>query len=163
MTFRDRSGFGLRQRIEIQQTIWLTLPLLSSFFSALPMALDEIHRYKITHGENRIAAVYGPSTITSLSSGSSCSNYASNHSIRSSDSRDKIPPQDIIDTLNLLDQVEREVSHEIARVQDKIKEAREMVETYRRERRARMKENAALVAEEERQTRRADDELWLAV
>jgi len=127
------------------------------------MTLDEIRRYKATHAENRLAAVYGPSTITSLSSGSSCSNYASNHSIRSSDSRDKIPPQDIIDTLNLLDKVEQEVSHEVARVQDKIKEAREMVETYRRERRARMKENATLIAEEERQTRRADDELWLAV
>ena len=163
MTFRDRSGFGLGQRIEIQPTIWLTPPLISSFFSTLSMALDKIHRYKTTPAENRLAAVYGPSTITSLSSGSSCSNYASDHSTRSSDSCDKIPPQDIINTLNLLDQVEQEVSHEVARIQDKIKEAREMVETYRRERRARMKENATLVAEEERQTRRADDELWLAV
>ena len=38
-----------------------------------------------------------------------------------------------------------------------------MVEAYRREKRARIKENAALVAEEERQTRRADDELWLSI
>jgi len=38
-----------------------------------------------------------------------------------------------------------------------------MVEAYRREKRARMKENAALVAEEERQTRRVDDDLWLSV
>ena len=74
-----------------------------------------------------------------------------------------MPPQDIIDTLNLLEQAEQEVSLEVARIQDKIKEAREIVETYRRERRARMKENAALIAEEERETRGPDDELWFTV
>lgn len=73
-----------------------------------------------------------------------------------------MPPQDIIDTLNLLEQAEQEVSLEVARIQDKIKEAREIVETYRRERRARMKENAALVAEE-RETKGPDDELWFTV
>ena len=127
------------------------------------MTLGGIYRYKATPAENRLAAVYSLSTITSLSSNSSCSSYASDHPTGSSDSYDRIPPQDVIDTLNLLDQVEQEVSHGIARIQDKIKEAREMVETYRREKRARMKENATLIAEEQRQTRGADDELWLAV
>ena len=73
-----------------------------------------------------------------------------------------MPPQDIIDTLNLLEQAEQEVSHEVARIQDKLKEARAMVEAYRRERRTRMKENVTLAAEEGRQTKRADDEFWLA-
>ena len=163
MTFRDRSGFSLSQRIEIQLTVRLIPRLISSFSSALSMTLDKIYQYKTTPGENRLAAVYTLSTTTSLSSDSSGSNYASDHSTGSSDSCDKIPPQDIIDTLNLLDKVEQEVSHEVARIQDKIKEAREMVEAYRREKRVRMKENAMLVTEEERQTRRVDDELWLVV
>jgi len=127
------------------------------------MTLDEVYRYKTTPAENRLAAIYSLSTITSLPSNSSFSSYASDHSTRSSNSCDRIPPQDVIDTLNLLDQVEQEVSHEVARIQDRIKEAREMVEAYRREKRARMKENAMLIAEEQRQTRAVDDELWLAV
>lgn len=128
------------------------------------MTLDEIRRYKTTPAENRLTAVYSLSTITSLSSDfSACSNCASDDSTGSGNSCDKIPPQDIINTLTLLDQVEQEVSHEVVRIQDKIEEAREMVEAYRREKRERMKENATLVAEEERQTIRVDDELWLAV
>jgi hypothetical protein len=153
---------ALGQRIEIQLTVWLISPpslvlfhTLDGFRRDLPVQTDSC--------QNRLAAVYSLSTITSLSSDSSCSNYASDHSTGSRDSCDKIPPQDIIDTLNLLEQVEQEVSHEVARIQDKIKEARMMVEAYRREKRARMKENATLVAEEERQTRKADDELWLVV
>ena len=127
------------------------------------MTSDEVCRYKPTPAENRLAAVYGLSTITSLTPDSSCPNYASDHSTGSGASCDKISPQDIIDTLNLLDRVEQGISHEVARIQDKVKEAREMVGAYRREKRARMKENATLIAEEERQTRKADDELWLTV
>ena len=127
------------------------------------MAVDKFHRYPTTPAENRLAVVYSISTISSQSSDSSYSNYASDPPTGPCDSCHDIPPQDVIDTLNLLEQVEQEVSHEVARIQDKIKEAKEMVETYRRERRARMKENAILVAEEERQTKRVDDELWLAV
>jgi ElaB/YqjD/DUF883 family membrane-anchored ribosome-binding protein len=127
------------------------------------MALDEIYRYKPNPVENRLAAIYSLSTITSLSSDSSYSKYASDHSTGSSGSRNKIPPQDIVDTLNLLDQVEQEVSHEVTRIQGKIKETKKMVEAYRSEKRARMKENVTLVAEEERQTIKADDEFWLVV
>ena len=117
-------------------------------------------QHPTTRAENRLATVHTLSTITSLSSDSACSNHTSG---RSTGSHDKIQPQDIIDTLNFLEQVEQNVSREVARIQDKIKETRTMVEAYRREKRARMKENAALVAEEERQTRKVDDELWLMV
>jgi len=127
------------------------------------MTLYEILQRPKTPAENRLATVYTLSTITSLPSDSSCSTYASERSTGSRDLCNKIPPQDIIDTLNLLEQAEQEVSHEVARVEDGIKETRAMVEAYRREKQARMKENATLVAEEERRTRRADDELWLAV
>lgn len=127
------------------------------------MAVDKVYQYPTTPAENRLAVVYSLSTISSHSSDSSYSNYASDPLTGPRDSCNDIPPQDVIDTLNLLEQVEQEVSHEVARIQDKIKEAREMVETYRRERRARVRENAILVAEEERQTKRVDDELWLAV
>lgn len=128
--------------------------------------LDEMYQHPTTRTNNGPAAIYMHTlpTTTTLSSGSSGSYHtvASSCSTGSRDSRDRIPPQDVIDTLNFLEQVEQDVSHEVARVQDKIKETRAMVEAYRREKRARMKENAALVAEEERQTRRADDELWLS-
>ena len=119
-----------------------------------------MYQHPATRAENRLATVHTPSIISSLSSGSSCSNHASNHS---TGSHDKIPPQDVIDTLNILEQVEQNVFHEVVRIQDEIKETRTMVEAYRREKRARVKENAALVAEEERQTKRIDDELWLVV
>lgn len=121
------------------------------------MALDKY--YPKTPTENRLAAVYNLSTITSFSSDSSCSNHASDRSTGSRDPCDKIPPQDVIDTLNHLEQVEQEVSHEVARVQRKIKEARAMVEAYRREKRARAKEDATLVAEEESSGSRFRDAL----
>ena len=122
-----------------------------------------MYQYQKTRAENRPVAVHTLSTIATLPSGSSCSNHANDPSTGSRDLCDNIPPQDIINTLNFLERVEQDVSHEVARIQDKVKEARAMVEAYRREKRARMKENAALVAEEERQTRGADDELWLTV
>ena len=123
-----------------------------------------MYQHQATRTKGGSSTVHTLSTITTLSSSSSCSYHtvASNLSTGSRDSRDTIPPQDVIDTLNFLEQVEQDVSREVARVQDNIKEARAMVEAYRREKRARMKENAALVAEEERQTRRVDDELWLS-
>lgn len=127
------------------------------------MTLNEVYRYQTTSAENRPAAVYNLSTITSISPDSSRSNYSGGRSTASPGSCTKISPQEIIDTLNLLEQAEQRVSCEVARIQDKIREARGVVEAYRREKRARMKENAALVAEEERQTRSADDELWLMV
>ena len=124
--------------------------------------LDGMYQHPATRARNRLAGDHTLSTITTLSSDSSESR--SNH--RSTESRDlcdKIPPQDVIDTLNFLEQVEQDVSREVARIRDKIKETRTMIETYRREKRARMKENAALVAEEEEQTIRPDNELWLSV
>jgi hypothetical protein len=125
--------------------------------------LDEMYKHPTTPAKRGLATVHTLSTITTPSSGSSHSNRASNRSTGSRDSCDKIPPQDIIDTLNFLERVEQEVSHEVARIKDNIKEARAIVDAYRREKRARVKENATLVAEEERQTRKADDEFWLAV
>jgi hypothetical protein len=122
-----------------------------------------MYQQPTTPAESRLATAHTLSTITSLSSDSSRSNYASDCSTGSRDLCDKIPPQDVIDTLNFLEQVEQEVSREVARIKDEIKETRAMVEAYRQEKRARMKENAALVAEEGRQTRRADNELWLAI
>lgn len=127
------------------------------------MIVNKIYQHLKTPAEIGLPDVYSLSTSTSLSSDSSGSNYVSDYSAGSRDSCDKIPPQGVIDTLNLLEQIEQEVSHEVSRVQDEIREAKEMVEAYRKEKRARIKENAMLVAEEEQQTRRADDELWLVV
>jgi len=163
VTCRDRSGNNLNWHFA-----WLAPRLILPVFLPSSTVLDGMYQHQATRAKGAPATVHTLSTITTLSSSSSCSYYtvASNLSTGSRDSRDSrdtIPPQDVIDTLNFLEQVEQDVSREVARVQDSIKEARAMVEAYRREKRARMKENAALVAEEERQTRRVDDELWLSV
>lgn len=127
------------------------------------MVLDGVHRYSVTPAENRFADVYSLSTNTSLSSDSSCSNHPNNRSTEPRDTYNNIAPQDVIETLNLLEVTEQEVSYEVARIEDEIKEARVMVEEYRRERRARIKENAELIKEEERQSIGVDDDLWLTV
>jgi len=163
VTCRDRRGWKSNPTLTLSLAASsLCIILISPLFPPLSMAVDKVYQYPTTPAENRLAVVYSLSTISSHSSGSSYSNYTSDPPTGPRDSCGDIPPQDVIDTLNLLEQVEQEVSQEVARIQDKIKEAREMVETYRRERRARMKENAILVAEE-RQTKRVDDELWLTV
>jgi len=145
--------------------IWITLRLILPLFPPPSAVLDGMYQHQTTRAKNGPATVHTLSTMSTRSSGSSGSYHTvtSDRSTGSLHSYDKIPPQDVIDTLNFLEQVEQDVSREVARVQDKIKEARAMVEAYRREKRARVKENAALVAEEERQTRRVDDELWLSV
>lgn len=155
MTFCDRSGF--------YQVYLANNPTASDYLSALLMTLDKIHQYQTTPTEDRSAAVYNLSAIASLSSDSSYSDYAGDHSTGSYGSYNKIPPREVINTLDLLERAEQKVSHDVARIRDKIREARESVEAYRREKRERVKKNAALIAEEERQTRRTDDELWLVV
>lgn len=139
-------------------------PQLSSPFATASMISGEIYQHPTIPAENRLATIYSLPTIasSSRSSGASCSNYAGNRSAGFCDSSNTIPPQDVIDTLNLLEEVDQEVSHEVARIQDKIKEARLMMEEYQREKRARMKVNTTLVVGKEQKTRRADDGLWLA-
>lgn len=160
MTSRDRSGLCTGPTTR-ESDIRLSIShLISQSFPPHLTALGGMCQHPTTRAENRLATVHSLSTITSLSSGSSGSSHASD---RSTGSHDNIPPQEVIDTLNFLEQVEQNVFDEVARIQDKIKETRTMVEAFRREKRARMKENAALVAEEERQTRTVDDELWLVV
>ena len=161
MTSRDPT---VRQQLELTLRLTCTSSHLPLFLPP-PAVPDGMYQHQATRAKGGPTTVHTLSTITTLSSSSSCSYHtvASNFSTESRDSCNTIPPQDVIDTLNFLEQVEQDVSREVARVQDNIKEARAMVEAYRREKRARVKENAALVAEEERQTRRVDDELWLSI
>ncbi|GJE94890.1 hypothetical protein PsYK624_110660 [Phanerochaete sordida] len=72
-----------------------------------------------------------------------------------------IPPKQIIALLDLLEQMDNDVVKEIERVRQHIKEVRATTEAFREEREVRYEQIALRKDQEERETKRPDDEFWL--
>ena len=74
-----------------------------------------------------------------------------------------IPPKQIIALLELLERMDDDVSKEVHRVRESVKEAYEMIGEYVRARDARMNQLEARKDKQKRETKGVGDEFWLNV
>lgn len=74
-----------------------------------------------------------------------------------------IPPQAVIQFLDLLDQLDADVASEVARVKDGIKEAHTTLDLYKDERVQREKQGREKRAREKRETKEIGSDFWLGV
>lgn len=72
-----------------------------------------------------------------------------------------IPPTQIIGLLNLLEQMDSDVTKELERLRDHIQELRNSTEVLKAERSSRCERVALRKDREEKETKHVDDEFWL--
>lgn len=72
-----------------------------------------------------------------------------------------IPPKQIIALLDLLEKMDHDVTKEVERVRQNIKEMRAVTQAFREECKVRREQVARRRDREEKETKRPDDEFWL--